>query len=139
MPDGIKVVHTPTRVYAGEGGRSGYRYTWTYETAVRSTVGDLEIVEFGSFMQDGRKWVLGNYTGKPFTGKDFAEWYSCTDGKLIGERTFSDPMNWTGAETLYESTSMWYFVGRNPEGKKFKGVELVTTLAELEREPDDAP
>jgi len=134
LPDGIDVIHTPAKVYAEEGGRSGYRYTWLHETSVKSTVGDLTIIEFGGFSNVQGEWVFGNHTGEPFTPEDFAEWYSCPDSRLVGGQAYTDPQNWTGSETLRSNTQLWYFIGEDPDGNRFKGLGQVRTLAALKSE-----
>jgi hypothetical protein len=80
---GLKVVHTPAKVRAERGERSGRAYTWTYKTSVTSTNGSVIVQEFGSFVWLNDKWVFANYTGKPFTSGDFANWYSCRGAKLV--------------------------------------------------------
>jgi len=128
LPNGIEVIHTPDRVLAKEDGRSGYRYTWLHKTSVKSTVGDLRIIEFGAFAKDHDQWVFSTYTGKPFTPEDFAEWYSCPNAQLKDSKQFSDLQNWTGANILQENSTLWYFIGEDATGKKYKGIEQVDTL-----------
>jgi hypothetical protein len=139
LPDGIEVTHTPDKVYAEEGGgRSGRRYTWLHKTSVRSKVGDLSIVEFGAFLLDRGKWSFGTATGEPFTPADFAEWYSCPNAELVDGATFTDPLNWAGAEVLRESSGLWYFIAENSKGERFKGVSQVYSLGKTKSEQGGA-
>jgi hypothetical protein len=134
IPAGIEVIHTPDKVSAIEGGRSGHRFTWLHKTSVRSTVGDLTVVEFGAFVDLRGKWEFSTYTGKPFTTADFADWYSCPNAKLIDSQNFTDPQNWTGADALHESSGLWYYIGEDSSGKRFRGVARVDTLAQIKSE-----
>ena len=130
ITDGIIVTHTPSEVSAEEEGRSGYKYTWIHETSVRSSVGHLKIVEFGAFHLQNTKWVFSTYTGKPFTSDDFAEWYNCPEAMITEGDAFIDPKNWTGSEALHESSTLWYFIGEDASGQRYKGISQVDTLAQ---------
>src|SRR5690349_8737918 len=76
LADGLEVIHSPEKVFAEKGGASRHPYTWLYKTSVRSTRGDLTVVEFGAFRLLEGQWCFGTITGKPFTSKDFADWYA---------------------------------------------------------------
>src|ERR1700687_3028395 len=83
LPVGLKVTHTPNPVGAVRGGPSGERYSWVFKTSVRSLRGPVQIVEFGGFSRVFGKWVFGNFTGRPFTPEDFADWYACPGAVVL--------------------------------------------------------
>ncbi len=131
LPIGLEVVHTPNSVLAQKGGGSGYDYTWTFQTTVRSTGAPVTIQEFGALMDENGKWVLGNFTKKFFTQNDFAEWYSCPEGVVTSGNEFSDPSNWGGADCLRPGKTKWFFVGIDDKGNRVKGEAVVEQLAKL--------
>jgi hypothetical protein len=131
LPLGLRVVHTPEKVRAEAGGRSGRVYTWKYKTSVISTNGSIAIKEFGSFQWRKDKWVFANYTGKPFTSKDFADWYSCPEARLTVGKEFTDSSNWTGGDVLRAGKMKWYFIGTASDGRTVKGEAIVETIAEV--------
>ncbi|MEM6853786.1 MAG: hypothetical protein AAF593_05190 [Planctomycetota bacterium] len=137
LPIGLEVSHNPHPVYAMEKGRSGFAYTWLYQTKVKATEKPLQIVEFGAFIRDGNRWVFGNYTGKPFTPEDFADWYSCQDANLELGEVYADPLNWSGSDKLRESLSIWYYIAEDAEGNRYYGEAPIQQLAEL-RDPGEA-
>ncbi len=128
---GIRVTHSPNPVKAQAGGRSGHRYTWLYTTTVQSSAGPLTLEEFGSFVWHGGRWVFSNYTGRPFTSSDFAEWYSCPGARMDAGKAYSDPSNWGGAAVLRHVRMRWYFIARDAEGRRIKGEAIVEQVAEV--------
>ena len=131
LPIGLEVVHAPQAVLAQKGGASGYDYTWTFKTTVRSTGAPVTIQEFGSLMDEYGQWVLGNVAKKFFTQKDFAEWYSCPEGLVTSGNEFSDPSNWIGNNCLRPGKTKWFFVGIDAKGNRVKGEAIVEQLAKL--------
>ncbi|MBE0567030.1 MAG: hypothetical protein IH621_13800 [Krumholzibacteria bacterium] len=131
LPIGLEVVHTPDTVLADSTGASGYKYTWTFKTTVRSTGAAVTIQEFGSLMEENGRWVLGNFTKKFFTQNDFAEWYSCPGGTVTSENEFSDPSNWVGSNCLRPGKTKWFYVGIDDKGNRVKGEAIVEELAKL--------
>ena len=131
LPTGLEVVHEPVAVLAKKGGVSGFGYTWTFKTTVRSTGAPVSIQEFGSLMDENGRWVLGNVTKKFFTQNDFAEWYSCPEGLVTSGNEFSDPSNWVGNNCLRPGQVKWFYVGIDDKGKRVKGEAVVEQLAEL--------
>ena len=131
IPDGIRVSHSPNPVRAVRDVQHRYTFTWKYRTAVSSPADDVRITEFGCFTWDGSRWVFSNYTAKPFTKSDFAEWYSCPDGVLQPRESYEDPQNWGGSSALQTIRSLWYFVGTRADGTKVKGTAEVQYLGEL--------
>lgn len=131
LPFGLKVLHTPDKVRADHDGRSGRAFTWSYKTSVAATNGSVVIVEFGAFVWHKDKWVFSNFTGKPFTSNDFADWYSCTGAKLVEGQEFSDGSNWSGGDTLRASKMRWYFIGVTSDGHRVKGEAVIEILPEV--------
>ena len=132
LPDRITVSHSPNPAKAQLGGRSGNRYTWQYTTNVAAQSGQIVIEEFGSFSWHQGKWVFSNFTEKPFSADDFAEWYGCPNATLVVHNTYSDDSNWTGNDVLTSSKMKWYFIGRDELGTLVKGEADIETLAESE-------
>ncbi|MBY0549256.1 MAG: hypothetical protein K2W95_18420 [Candidatus Obscuribacterales bacterium] len=121
IPIGLRVEHSPNPVKPQKGGSSGNAYTWTFKTSVSALKQRVRITEFYGCSKIDDKWVPSNFTGKAFSNKDFAEWYSCPNGLLQPGKTYSDPNNWSGNDTGKGSKSLWVFVGTTPEGKKVRG------------------
>ena len=130
-PLGLKVFHTPEKVLAVHDGRSGHAFTWLYNTSVLSTNGVIVVKEFGSFVWRNNRWVFSNYTGKPFTSEDFADWYSCPKATLTEENVFSDGSNWSGGDKLQEGKTLWYFIGITADGRRVKGQAIVEILPQV--------
>ena len=131
LPFGLKVVQTPEKVLAVHDGRSGHAFTWLYKTSVTATNGSVVIKEFGSFVWQNGKWVFSNFTRKPFTSEDFADWYSCPGATLVEGREFFDGSNWTGGDTLREGKMLWYFIGVTTDGRRVKGEAVVEILPKV--------
>jgi len=121
LPEGIKVVHTPSSALATWDGSKELKYTWTYKTTVESLAGFVTVEEFGMYFWDGNRWVFGNVTTAPFTKKDFAEWYSCPGSKILQGCEFSDPSNWSSSGCLQDGKARWYFIGTDEQGGRVKG------------------
>ena len=136
LPVGIDVFHLPNPVIARLYHPSGYRFTWAYQTVVATREEPLTIEEFGSFHKVDDKWVFSTYTRKPFTGEDFADWYKCGGARLNLETLYTDPDNWSGSDQLRSSEVLWYFIGRNEAGTRFRGCESVFEKAEVTKEQE---
>jgi hypothetical protein len=141
IPEGIKVVHEPTAALATLTGKSQRRskYTWWYKTTVTATDGDVTIVAFGGFTWQDGKWVAGGeFTGKPFTGDDFADWYSCPKAVLKRGESYSDPTNWSSAPDLQAGKMRWYYIGVDGKGQRVKGEAVIELKAEIDpKKPKD--
>lgn len=136
LPEGIEVVHSPNPVHAVAEQQPGHRPTYrrVYRTTVRSKSRAVTVQEFGSFAWLNGRWVFANFTGQVFSGRDFAEWYSCPDGKLLPGREAIDPSNWSGGiEQLQAGKMRWYFIGVDEEGRRVKGEAIVDLAAEMVR------
>jgi len=132
LPDGITVSHSPNPVKAQLGGRSGSKDTWLYTTNAAAQSDQIVIEEFGSFTWHNGQWVFANFTKKPFSGNDFAEWYGCPNATLTVGNTYSDASNWTGGEVFRSGKMKWYFIGRNAMGNRVKGEAIIETLPQSE-------
>lgn len=126
IPLGLRVAHVPNPVKPQKGGSSGNAYTWTFKTSVSALKQAVRITEFYGCSKVDGKWVPSNYTGKAFSNKDFAEWYSCPDGLLKPGKIYSDSNNWSGNDSGKGSSDLWVFVGITPDGKKVRGEAEVT-------------
>ena len=131
LKDGFKVTHSPEEGKAMLNGRSGSKYTWLYKTTVEAKQ-DITILEFGAFGLYNGQWIFGTYTGKPFTTKDFEEWYNCPNGKLLANKKYLDSKNWTGGELLEKSETLWYYIGKTESGEIVKAIAKLTSLAETQ-------
>jgi hypothetical protein len=141
LPVGIKVVHKPEVALATLSGKSERRskYTWWYQTSVSAIEGDVTIVEFGGFRWQEGKWINGGtFTGKPFTAKEFADWYKCPEAVLKKGESYSDPTNWSTNAELVESKQRWYFIGVDGKGRRVKGEAVIELKAEIDpKKPKD--
>jgi hypothetical protein len=102
-----------------------------FETLVSSVERELTIVEFGSFVHQHGTWVFSNFTGKAFSRVDFAEWYACPDGELSPGQVARDPRNWGGANQLRAGKMLWYYVGTDSNGNRFRGEAIIEQLSKL--------
>jgi hypothetical protein len=134
LPEGIKVSHEPKVVLATLSGKSERRskYTWWYKTMVSAIAPDVTIIQFGGFKWRDGKWLAGSFTGKPYTGEDFADWYKCPMGVLKRGESYSDSTNWTSERELVEGKTRWYFIGVDGKGKRVKGEAIVELKAEID-------
>jgi hypothetical protein len=73
LPDRISIVHTPEKVMANKGGRSGRNYTWLHETAISSKDGKIEVQEFGALVWHEGEWIFSSIYDRPFNEKEFEE------------------------------------------------------------------
>jgi hypothetical protein len=85
----------------------------------------VRIEEFGAYERVNDHWVLSTFTGKPFTPKDFVDWYSCPGAYIEAGQECSDPKNWTGGNAPFSSTGKWYFKGIDDNGNIVIGEAVV--------------
>jgi len=130
IPDGIEVKNTPDTVRATKTENDTNFYFWFHKTSVKALKVDLEITEFGSYSWISDHWEFSTVTDKPFTKKDFEDWYGCKDGKLIKGKTYTDKNNWYRNTELQKMISLWYYLGTNKNGDIYKGTAVVTYLPE---------
>jgi hypothetical protein len=133
IPNGIEVKHTPDSVYAGRDAKDTNNYYWFHRTSVKALSEDLEITEFGTYMWFRNHWIASTVTDKPFSNKDFADWYSCPEGKLIKGKTYEDKSNWYRSPQLKDIKVLWYYIGKNEKGEKFKGTAVIEYLPKLKK------
>jgi hypothetical protein len=133
IPDGIEVKHSPDLVFALRNDKDTNMYYWNHETSVKSTNEDLEIVEFGSYSWVLDHWEFGTVTGKPFTQKDFEDWYGCKDGILKKGKDYTDKSNWERSDVVSNMYILWYCIGKNKNGDLFKGTALVNDLPTIKK------
>ncbi len=133
IPDGIEIMHTPDSVLASMIKDDTLNYYWFHKTSVKSKEEDLEITEFGSYLWNSDHWELRTVTGKPFSKKDFEDWYNCKDGKLIKKSEYTDKNNWYRLPVLQYKKVLWYYLGKNQKGEIFKGSALIEYLPELKK------
>jgi hypothetical protein len=141
LPVGLTVTHYPQPALAAETPNAKVlsRYTWFFKTTVRATDGDVNLTEFGGYSQAGRTWVFNNITRKPFTPKDFDDWYACPKGALKKGKDYSDARNWVTSAALQAGKSRWYYVGVDGSGRRVKGEAVIDLKAEIDRTaPGDA-
>lgn len=121
LPEGLRVAHSPNPVAAVRGSEAEYPYRWEFSTAVEALHGELTIVEFGAFGLVNGRWRFSNAGGEPFSGQQFAEWYSCPGGALRPGMRAADPKNWSRSKLLRSSRCIWYYIGKDADGKLFRG------------------
>jgi hypothetical protein len=131
IPDGIEVINIPDTVRAAKIEGDTNNYYWFHKTSVKALNEDLEITEFGAYHWDYGDWEFGTVTGKPFTKKDFEDWYNCKSGKLIKGKEYTDKKNWSRLPELQNSIVLWYYLAKNEKGEIFKGTAMVVCLTEL--------
>ena len=132
LPVGISVNHSPDPVLATWHGREEWKCKWTYATTVSSLAESVKVDEFGMFTWDCGRWYFVNFTKKPFTSGDFAEWYSCLGAELISGTKFTDSSNWSASCSLKAGKSRWYFIGTDRNGNRVKGEATVELAAQFE-------
>ncbi|OAI53622.1 hypothetical protein AYO44_15835 [Planctomycetaceae bacterium SCGC AG-212-F19] len=127
LPVGLKVTHDPNPALATETSKSERRskYTWWFKTTVASTGQDVKVVEFGAYVWNNDKWVFASFTGKPFSSKDFAEWYFCPDALVKEGKAYTDPTNWGSGPELTAGKARWYYIGINGKGERLKGEAVI--------------
>ena len=131
LPVLLEVTHSPNPAKAQRGGPSGSEFTWIYETKVSSKEKTLTVVEFGAFAWHRGRWLFSNYTGEPFTSKDFEDWYSCPGAVLEAGKAYSDQRNWSGANLLRHKKAKWYFVARDESGNLYRGTGVIEEIDEI--------
>ena len=131
LPEELVVAHTPNPALAQLGGRSGFRYTWLYQTTVVSKYEPIVIESFGAFWLVEGEWVFANVTGKPFSKEDFADWYACAGAVIESGQACTDGLNWTGNDRLDVGKVIWYYIGRNAAGRRVQGHAVINHLNQI--------
>ena len=131
LPVGIGVIHQPVTVVPVWNSVANWQYKWEFSTSVIPLKESIKVQEFGSFTWSGSRWYFSDFTGSPFTSKDFASWYSCPGAKLNVGSLATDPDNWSASSFLAEGKTLWYFIGTNEKGVRVKGEAVVILSGEL--------
>lgn len=143
IPVGIYVINEPDTIYAELNKKPESKYIWKHTTTLKALKNDLKIIEFGTYNFKNSKWVLGNYTKKPFTIENFDKWYCliknglitfdfCKNGKIIKGQEYIDASNYSiRNDTLVNRNGLWYYIGIDTTGKKFMGYGRYATINKL--------
>ncbi len=125
IPVKIEVRHSPDDIFAEKDIETNH-YIWKHKTYVRSIEGNIKIIEFGTYNFEDGKWVLGNFTKKPFKTERFELWYArekedgayelCIDGILIQDIEYCDQANYSvNNANLVEYNGLWYYLGKDKD------------------------
>lgn len=125
LPVGLVGAHDPNPVNAVY---EDSMYVWKHNTTIRSVVGDVKLVEFGSFVWTDAGW----YHRLADTPEQFAKLYDCPKAELKAGVVYTDPASWRQQETLTGGDALWYYIVEDATGKRWKGTALVETEAVLE-------
>jgi hypothetical protein len=133
LPVGLEVIHSPGQVRSPVGpAPEGWPYQWHFRTEVRAIDRPLTIVQFGICAWDGRQWILPldnrRYNAGVMDQKAFKEWYSCPGARIEPGKPAVDPENWAGSRTRASFRQKWFFVGKDDQGKRYKGEAVVELL-----------
>lgn len=140
LPIGIDVYHSVDTVYAQKSNRADtslYPYIWGFGTTVMAINQDLEIIEFGAYDLEEGEWVLRTQNdNRPFNKDEFIKWYHCNDkGILYRGFKYSDNQNYLGKSRFldgYKKKTLFYFIGKNEQGKKYVGAKEVIAVNNLQ-------
>jgi hypothetical protein len=140
LPVGLKVTHYPNPCLAIEtdkeidkkSGNRLMRYAWRFKTTISPVDSDVKVTEFGGYQRLNGKWFFTNITQKPFTSKEFADWYSCPDALVKMGNLYSDPESWITSEVLGGAKLRWYYIGTDATGRRVRGDAVAETKAELD-------
>ena len=136
---GIIVTHSQDTIYAEvyKGNKPNrMKYVWNYETSVKTKNEDLEIIEFGGYNHSNSGWESITIFGRPFNKSEFEKWYSCENGVLKVGETYTDKGNWTTSDYIYgkSKVGIWYYVGKDSNGKKYIGYAKFVLVGKLKNE-----
>ncbi len=133
LPVGLNVTYSPPLVEAQQGGRSGYRYTWSYSTSVSASGAPVTIEEFGALGWVNGAWVFRDEQHKTYSPKMFADQYGCQKAKVLSGKTYTCEDNWSGADKLRPHRCKWYFIGTDERGRRVKGEAIIEELPRLKK------
>ncbi|MCU0319153.1 MAG: YceI family protein [Flavobacteriales bacterium] len=125
LPVGLVGAHDPNPVNAVF---EDSMYVWKHNTTIRSVVGDVKLIEFGSFVWTDAGW----YHRLADTPEQFAQVYDCPSAALKAGVVYTDPTSWRRQETLTGGDALWYYIVEDANGKRWKGTALVETEAVVE-------
>ncbi len=118
---GIQISHDPNPCYPEKIGDTFY---WKHHTQARATVGDLTVVECGSYIwYDAGGW----HANMHYTPTEFAEKFDCPNAVLKRNKTYTYQKNWRLGNKPYGGDALWYIIAKDKNGKLYKGSALVET------------
>jgi hypothetical protein len=120
LPVGILAMHNPNPVHPVK--EDGV-YVWKHDTTVKSLVGDLQLVEYGSFIYTDAGWML-RAVYKP---EDFARIYRCPGAKLRKGVVYTDPTSWRRSPQPIAGDAMWFYIAKDASGRIYKGIAPIET------------
>ena len=129
VPVGLTLTHAPNPVYPAPDSAQPGGYRWHHTTTVRSDVGDLTIVECGSYI-----WysAAGWQANLHYTPAEFAELFGCAAARLRAGQAYTFARNdrtTYSAKGLYGGDALWYILARDARGQLYKGLGLIETEA----------
>jgi hypothetical protein len=131
VPVGITLWHTPNPVYPEPNPEQPGGYVWKHNTMVRSEVGELEVVECGSFIWYNAEGWQANMREPP---AEFTELFKCPGAQLRAGQTYTFQKNYRyadSAQRLYGGDALWYILAKDKTGKLYKGMGLIETEANV--------
>ncbi|MBO0358852.1 hypothetical protein J0X19_12920 [Hymenobacter sp. BT186] len=131
VPVGITLWHTPNPIYPEPNPQQPGGYVWKHSTMVRSEVGELEVVECGSFIWYSAEGWKANLRETP---AEFAELFNCPGAQLRAGQTYTFQKNYRyadNAQSLYGGDALWYILAKDKTGKLYKGIGLIETEAKV--------
>ncbi|GGE94023.1 hypothetical protein [Hymenobacter cavernae] len=129
VPVGLTLWHTPNPNYPEPDPAQPGHYVWKHSTMIRSEVGELEVVECGSFIWYSAAGWQANMRETP---AEFAELFNCPGGQLKTGTTYTFAKNYRfadSAQRLYGGDALWYILAKDKQGKLYKGMGLIETEA----------
>ena len=127
VPVGLTLWHTPNPVFPQPNPEQPGGYVWKHSTLLRSEVGELEVVECGSFIWYSAEGWKANMKETP---AEFAELFRCPDARLRAGQTYTFEKNYRfadNAQQLYGGDALWYILAKDKNGKLYKGTGLIET------------
>lgn len=135
MEIGLKVSHSTDTIYATlntKDPETWGKYQLQFTTTVETLNQNLEIVEFGGYLWDGDHWEMRTIYNRPFNKAEFEKWYNCPNGMLEKGESYSDTDNWMGKMNYLTGEiiiGLWYFIGKNKEGKRYVGAKEIVAIS----------
>ena len=123
LPVGIEVHHTPETVHPTFTGPSGS--DWLHATTVTASEGPVTIIEYGYFVDRDGHWVHAYGLDQAFTGKEFADRFTCPEAMLQPGESYTFEWNRSLMDGRAEQRGLWYFIGVDAEGNRVKGEATV--------------
>ena len=126
----LVVTHAPSPARFKEVNKKDFRYLCSYKTSVKAVGGSVLIKEFNMFLWQNEQWVRSDSNnGKPWSARDFADWYSCSQALIPGGQECSDPNNWNSSDTPTPAKIKWSYTGVDNAGRTVQGEAALDCLA----------